>query len=1073
MKTKERISLFLCILIIMFPIAIAQELTIIQWSGTDEVDGFIKGKDTLTIKAEAMIPWEEVISKDQLKICPYTPGTPRKCLDRDDWSNFDSCTKKTGNYYECVYSKDFNYFNPEINFQVDLYDDDNRLAKYSQKNLIVDEYAPKIIEFKISPKATLGPVNLAYVVEDYGVNPNTADKCSGIYEVEFSIDGEPILTDRENVKGVCKKTKGINYVYKGDKLEVTICAVAVDYLGRKSSPVCDNFVVDEGKPEIKEIAIVNDEDVKITHVKTGRTITASVRAEIIDESEIDDSTVEAKIPLKKTGGSSSTAFQKFSRKQGDYYYWDGFVLEEKDTGKITVKAKDVVRNEETKEFSYEIKADDKGPEVIEFFSALKDDEERPMLNYNSYLAVLFSEKDNENKEGIGMSLANAYLDLSKLGMDANKKADSCVKKNADVWECKWRILPSNFGLNIQSGVKLLTIKAGTQDDLGNSLGTNEAFEIFYQDKGPIEPKIIDFIIIPGPEGVGGEAVRGDTVKFKVASKNFEKATANFSSIGGSEEKLPIICEIDDINLIDICSFEEVVAISGPAEAQITFTFTDLFQEKSSLNYTLDIYEIQGETIPNYWRNTVTCSPNPIDRKTTSQIPQTVVCNVQLSTSSRKEVATIIGPSSIHDCIGNVTGFIDDIRTINTVSGSKNPYFMIKLPARDYYLDKLSFSCPLTIYSKDSVQKVIHKKPEIELVEMKFSFYDLPLGEFYERTEKKIKNAIDSAEDLLEVTEGFQDIMRVAEDICQWKNVITSAISTVTAVVVLLGGMQDTFRSTIPPVADAIKIVRAPICEGRETLSHSFETDFFTILDEACSIVNCQASGGKESWNIGRWVGGAAPWCMDLEKWIGESGDLAAGMKLMQDFSVDSGESQSTTRYWATNMKDNLYQSIACLCIPGIIRNIDKMAQIQCQYATCLEKDVKEHGIPLSYCEDTKHYLNCAFVWGGPLFDLLPFSSFIDSIGQMLAEMIANPVTILTTVLGAACDLYCKTEPAAIHTVCAVARITSQIGESIASIKAMTDRKSEMGMTSGAWCEEMRKWSKDFETTDDGEVLPFE
>ncbi len=1068
MRLKKQIAITMAVLIILMPIALAQttaSLELLKWSGEDNINGYARSDDMMTIQAKARIPEEPTISPDQLK---FWIGSL--------WQEFDTCTRDTQetepNYYLCAYTSaiDTPTLTEQIEFNVTLEDEGNNKRKMLGNLIILDSLEPVVTKLEVEPPMTTGLVRFIYEAEDYGTTEGTAEKCSGIKEIIFYVNNQEVKSVT-GLKGQCEISGEIPYQYTGEEIQARVCAVAEDYLEQKSEPKCFDFVKDSGPPTISEIAIVNAEGAVMTHVKTGTPTSVRVRAEITDESTI----ANAKADLTSLGGGANENFDSIS---GDYYYWDGFQIDDESSGRITVTAEDIIGETKTESFDYDIKTDTKPPVKISASSLTEDDEGRPLLTCNSYLTITFSEKDSEDNPGVGMNLQKAYLNMQGLG-ESNVQADLCENIQGSTWECKWQILPEN-PFETDDGIYMFTLKSNTQDDLGNAIGgAGESFEVTYQSGGPINPEVIEYNVIPGPLGVGGEAVIEDTVQFKVRSKNFETAAADFSEIGGESSKDALICETDTVTQADVCTFEETVQVSGPAEARIDFKFTDMFGSESETEYNITIYEIDADTDKEYWRHTIDCMPQPIDRKTTSQIPQTVVCEIELNTSTGNiKPVNIIGPASVNDCFGNTTGFIDEIRTLNTVSGSQHPYLMIKLPARDYYLDNLSFQCPLTIYSKNTQTQQIISQPQEKIVDIELKFYDLPLGELYKKREKQIKNAIDSARLLKSgILETMTDIVNIAEEVCNWKNAITSALASIAGVVSALGIAEDT-TSTIPGIGPALSqsiyLVRSPLCKTQSSLDKAYVGDgipteipeetfpLYNYLDKACQIMNCQLSGGKDQWGIENLVGGAAPWCIEFEDWaMKESGDLGAAMRIMRGEGKTVGESEQTMRLYS-NIKENIYLSTACLCLPGIVKGINKIAQIQCKYATCLEKDWKETGVPISYCQDTEHYLNCAYVWGGPLFDIIPFSSFFESISQMLGEMIANPVTILTTLIGASCEGGCFKKPAWQWHACAFLRVASEVGEAWGSIKGMAEAEESTGMTTNEWCSEMEKWAKDYD-----------
>lgn len=99
-------------------------------------------------------------------------------------------------------------------------------------------------------------------------------------------------------------------------------------------------------------------------------------------------------------------------------------------------------------------------------------------------------------------------------------------------------------------------------------------------------------------------------------------------------------------------------------------------------------------------------------------------------------------------------------------------------------------------------------------------------------------------------------------------------------------------------------------------------------------------------------------------------------------------------------KENWILSILTLCIPGMIHNLEKYRQIQCEYGSCLISSSKS-SIPISICDDNKAYAECVFFYGS-LFQLIPFANFLSQIQRIIINIMANPLILIDTALDFAC-----------------------------------------------------------------------
>ena len=166
-----------------------------------------------------------------------------------------------------------------------------------------------------------------------------------------------------------------------------------------------------------------------------------------------------------------------------------------------------------------------------------------------------------------------------------------------------------------------------------------------------------------------------------------------------------------------------------------------------------------------------------------------------------------------------------------------------------------------------------------------------------------------------------------------------------------------------------------------------------------------------------------------------------------------------------DVKESLIWSTVCLCVPGVFHNLNKLRQIQCKYATCMARDVKERGIPISFCKDTRSSQICQFVIG-EIFMLFPIVQIFNNFLNMFKEAFSNPFAAVALVSGCLCGgcegfsiggtttpNLCKSENTVVaYGVCAIPKTIARIGDAVASIQGII--KPETWKTGNDFCDEL-------------------
>ena len=1018
-KVIQLVAGFMILLVVSLPLVFAQELSVTRYSGEDDVNGFIRMHDNLYFDVLAKIPGEDVIDPQQVRLH----------LD-EDYTFFDECTREGDTqYYKCIYRDQVDIYSPQT-FRIALHNDDDILVKEEYKTLIVDNLEPELKSFTAEPNITSGTVTLDYKAVDYGLEYGETANCSGIRAIVFSVEGTAIVTETGKA-GKCIQEDSVDYTFdtQGPK---TICAVAKDFLNMESTPMCVDVLVDNTPPDITDFGIFDTEGFRISHVRSGEERLATVSIKIIDDGEIESVTGDfSQINPYLTDDVSPDIIEE------DLYIWRRIPITEVSPCEITFKAEDDLGNVASKKFSCVIKGDDTSPVVQTLKANKKLPDNTPLVGYGTPLILEVEDLDNAGGAGIGFGAKKAYLDLSNVGLSKKTQADDCYKASGALWMCEWLFTPPLGAIG--PGNYTVAVTKDTRDDLDNAIAESLTFNITYDNEGPEPPQLIDFKVLRGQETLEGGAKRGDIVRYVVRSAQFERAEANFSGIGGQEHSATIGACLQKEGMFKECTFQSVVEISGPYITNVTFYFYDEADNHANLTTELTVYAILDELNPNYWTHTVTCSPRVIDRKMTSLMAQYVACHIGLNTPyTNTTTVSVTGPTDPAQCTGLTTGYINDIRIINNGFESEDPYIFITLEPTDFLVNNFTITCPINIYSKQDLYVSPH--PETEEVNITLEFYDMPLGEISTNYERKLKKTYQRIKQLDMFGKDIEKFIKESKKYCQWKQIFTGIIASLEILVPTFQVIEDVVNAIPivgPPIAQGIRAAKMAICQTEQTGQDAYKPAI-TLIDQYCAFVNCQAVEGKGALNVPGWSGGMASWCADLSELLAET-DLGEATEMSQGAAARSGTG-------ILNVQDSLLWSTVCLCVPGIIRGVEKLRQIECNYATCLGNDVIKEGVPERFCSRFKAYMTCAFVTG-ELWSAIPFTQLIDQLINMLLDMLTDPVALISVGIGMLCRGHCH-QGWGFH-ICEVFRVTAEVGEAVEAYRA-EKRAGEVG---NEWCEE--------------------
>lgn len=1048
MKTKRLciIGILMFCLVASMPIAHAELLAIEKISGVDKANNFIRKNDVLAIEASVNMPGDPIIERDQLRV--YLDAST-------SYLNFDSCEKKALGSV-CAFKKSLYAQSGMHDYIIRLYSDEAKSSPdaapeaQSRQALTVDSAAPAMKAFDFEPKITSsGDIAISYSAEDYseGIDKTA---CSGIKEIRIAkedFSGEQIAVIDGNSQ--CMVAGSYSAAVQSAGM-FDVCAFAVDNMGRVSNGLCKEIVVDKAPPSVEEVNFYIDGE-RVTHI--GRQASTIVDVEVVFD----------ELSLKKAeadfGGIARGSFRDVTASIED----NRAVFSSVSIGgfsdcRFRINAEDKVGNILNEDIDCSIGMDTISPEILSFESSKKDAGNNDLIGGDAEFKLKLREEQS------GLYKKQIYLDLSRIGMESRVQADRCERIGSE-WECKWKV-----GANRGFGKQQIFV-SGT-DDLGNPVAGKKDFEV-----------IVD-LVKPAIQFIGVKAINdpaklvfiaGDVLEFEFDIDDFGSAYADLGAIGYDDNVLPDYCintEVGGKNTTK-CYWRPVdVFTSETGKAQLHFHFFDAAGNRATKTVSIELLEKFDVETPNYWKTSeVECSPNPIDRSVTPYIPQgyKVVCKVSLSSlnSNARVTHLSFNPAS---CEGDFAGKILAITASNTGpskrTAQKEFYLSIVLDRSDFLIPDFSFECPVQVSTRLGKRYVANF--EEETIPITLTFFDNPLGASFESYDKKIREARNHAKSIYDITKNFEKFFDNAGKICEIKGIATSILGALDTTLLLLGvtakGMQT--NPYTAPIGQAADSTATAICYGpKSILEDSYVGpvgeavkklgiagevtggDIFSFADEFCRYINCNLEGenapagsyfkhfGSRVLSLKTLAGGGAPWCTDTIDWLNK--ELLGAVKLEGMAQID--------------VKESLVLSVGCWCLPGIIRNMNKIAEVNCKYALCMKEKVKELGFPASVCEKELAYDECMFVYG-EIFNAIPITQALSKMFTKFEEMLSNwPGLIFSLVGGAVCtEALCHT-PLAYYS-CIVVKTLNKVLDAVTSITAIASK--DYWQTQTSYCREL-------------------
>ncbi|MFQ5621525.1 MAG: hypothetical protein ACE5FT_06820, partial [Candidatus Nanoarchaeia archaeon] len=395
------------------------------------------------------------------------------------------------------------------------------------------------------------------------------------------------------------------------------------------------------------------------------------------------------------------------------------------------------------------------------------------------------------------------------------------------------------------------------------------------------------------------------------------------------------------------------------------------------------------------------------------------------------------------------------------------------------MDSISFQCAARIYTASRHQLEVNPNPEVENITITIPFYNQALGDVYEGLDAQVEAAVADAKSNMEFVSKLQKFFAMAEKLCDFKQTLASIAGTIDTVTIWLGITDDGLGRAVPGVNAARvglcgksnffndlfyneqKIQKEKLKPGGPKTKTVSKGGFPGFLNKMCAFVNCRAGEEEGMGGVLRTIGGdsgkACKWAKNFFGKIGgvEGFAVTDQQKALHQYDskyADTSFQDSKKRPATLNIKESIILSSMCLCVPGIIYNLNKLREIECQKALCMKSEVRDKGLPPTVCNDLEGYLKCNFIVGD-VFSLFPPARVWSQVTDLLSTVLANPVELFQLYSGFVCRGMCPAK-ADKYLACRIPKTLSKLGDAIVSFTGIGKVKDfRMTPTSGS-CDEL-------------------
>ncbi len=899
------------------------------------------------------------------------------------------CAGVSPGVYECSFLFSLKNQRSNVGLSVILFKDGfigdiNSAHAVKQVTIFVDSSPPVVESVALSRKGS--QINISFVALDGGGECATGN--SGVKSVELRL-GNPdgtIIDSIPGLDGICSLKSDILYA-PTTQGNVRVCAVAEDFVGLKSAPKCSSLTFDDTPPVINDFNVVKTSDEsRLQFIRSRSNTSAIIKGSVtgsdtqtvkIDVSKIVSQGTVIKIDAVPDSNNITAIRQAVQISPGAV-----------NDCSFTVTAIDNSGNERSQTFTCgPLTVDSSGPVVSNLPPSGKF-----FKSVDSFTA------DFADASGVDIRTVKALIGSSEV---PSPRCD----ESGGVTRCSWN------NVNFPIGANSITIPRTVADIFGTPMDSSVSVNIEVVGGAPTisgsEQEFQDSgdNIIPS-----GELVRDGRVKFVFRVQGISSIPkANFSVIGIDNLVEANAC-VDDVDGFKNCTFMPTVAKDGPYFGNVQFIFSDRAGNTVTSEKNIAVSGVYSGS-PDIWRvQKVSCTPAIIDRFSASIKEHPVRCKVELAPkiSGGYTITTIrMHPEYASKC-SNIN-IVDD-SDIDVMNGATTTPFLRFSLSRSVINDQeKNISCPIQIFSviQISGKNYFSTIPDEENVTMVLRFGGDDKENKFSKYYDKMDDAIDDAKRTRALIKDGRKFLAYAESICGFRQQLTSTKLVLETATDILGSIAEVVRPLDDGSLD--KFYDFGACPSTDRFTRILDKigiggPLDTIagyIDQACAIVTCKGSDEGLAWYYG---GGTA----NLGG-VGTALDAVrnSAQSLATLFSPEKDPAKKFETFGTdADIKNSVILSAVRLCIPGIIYNIDKYNQMQCEYARCLVEDVPRKNQPPRVCSMAKQMSTCSMVIG-EAYSIFPLRWWDDLITKITKYYYAPGPVLTQQLVGRICSTACK------------------------------------------------------------------
>ncbi|OVE74819.1 hypothetical protein BVX95_01105 [archaeon D22] len=663
---------------------------------------------------------------------------------------------------------------------------------------------------------------------------------------------------------------------------------------------------------------------------------------------------------------------------------------------ITVYAEDLFGREMSKTITKSFTLDNSQPESG-FIGTENCDDEVCYINDHTMNKLVFTTGYMGSKT-VDQGIITA--DVGSLSPDGSIiQLGNCYPLDSGAYECYNYAYLDTAGVD-EGDLFKIRLAYPSIDDAGNPFPDIDGDLIF----DSVEPVFVSIDNYASSTWV--ERGEDFTVEVRVndTTSGVKEIVANFSNIQeGKDDVVSDSCtQVDDTQEY-LCIWEDKVQALETGNLTVLLEIVDYAGNVEFVNTSLVVLSVNdgSDTLPWSFSQNQTI-PEMIDLVTLPYFPKddATIWSKQLVLGDIDDEIPEILSIDLYDsgCVLSYDpeelNFSDNESALleNSVTGSKifrktlgftdGSYLLLELDIAKQSLPPetkyLNYTCPVTIIGKKGYERFQPYNTNISVsVRTNSSEYEAL---------KELKESIEDLKDDLKdmsIIDDIQGILDMLNEVCTlWNNVnlLYNAFSTVME-------MTAFALTKVPPTWLTGKKVQSTDVAIGGALGDGLDK----VMGPLCRFMSC------------------ATWAAAMNG--DEKSDKdAATERVIIDFigplfGLGKSEVAKTVRglnggFYGMSQKSMLY-AIIFLCIPGIVYNLKKQRNIDCQYVYCLEEEVKSGSMQIHSCGQRKAYSECLFVYG-QFYNSLPFAMLVNAAANFIKEFANDPLAAGMMVFSLTC-----------------------------------------------------------------------